>query len=88
MLIPIAAFSGVDKKLIEPIRIADEKTCTQLQEKLSVFYANAYFEDANSSLPKNSCYKSTGIIQFDIDYYDVGKSKKIVKTINSCSSVI
>jgi len=80
--------SGVHKELIERIRIEDKETRTELKKKLSVFYVDVFFEDNASSLSKSSCYKSTGIIQFDIDDYDVEKSKSIVKTINDCSSVI
>ena len=80
--------SGVHKALIEQIRIEDKETRNQLKKKLSVFYVDVFFEDSASSLSKSSCYKSTGIIQFDIDDYDVEKSKSIVKTINDCSSVI
>ena len=80
--------SGVHKALIEQIRIEDKETRNQLKKKLSVFYVDVFFEDDASSLSKSSCYKSTGIIQFDIDDYDVEKSKSIVKTINGCSSVI
>ena len=80
--------SGIHKELIEKIRVSEKETRNQLKKQLSVFYVDVFFEDDASSLSKSSCYKSTGIIQFDIDDYDVEKSKSIVKTINDCSSVI
>ena len=80
--------SGVHKELIEQIRIEDKETRNQLKKKLSVFYVDVFFEDGASSLSKSSCYKSTGIVQFDIDDYDIEQSKNTLKQINGCSSVI
>jgi hypothetical protein len=81
--------SGVHKDVIEQIRLETDKSSrTELKKRLPLFFADVLFEDNASSLSSSKSFKTTGIIQFDIDDYDKEKSQKTLRLIKLNPSVL
>lgn len=75
--------TGVHKEVVEEIRKeVDNSKRKDLKEGLPSFFVGVVFDDGRSSFNKSNSVSSTGIIQFDIDEYDIEKSKKFLKIIN------
>jgi len=82
--------NGTVKSVVEKIRIEDKESIVRdtLKKTLPAFFVGAVLNDNQPSLSKSKNYESTGIVQFDIDDYDVEVSKKLLQKINKISSLV
>ena len=81
--------TGRYKDLVERIRVEKDKgTRKQLKGKLPTFFVGVVLNSGGSSLSSSENYNSSGIVQFDIDDYEVEESKKLLGVINNNSSVL
>ena len=81
--------TGRYKDLVERVRVEKDKgTRKQLKGKLPTFFVGVVLNNGGSSLSSSENYNSSGIVQFDIDDYEVEESKKLLGMINNNSSVL
>ena len=72
--------NGVYKDLIDEIRDEDDKKkIDKLKRKLPTFFVDVVLGDSEKSVSMSKSVSSTGIIQFDLDEYDLDKSKATIK---------
>ena len=72
--------NGVFKDLVCKIRSAEQiGKRTKLQEELPIFFIGVVLDVSAPSVSKSKSVSSTGIIQFDLDEYDLDKSKATIK---------
>ena len=75
--------NGVYKDLIDEIRDEDDKKkIDKLKRKLPTFFVDVVLGDSEKSVSMSKSVSSTGIIQFDLDEYDLDKSKETLRNIN------
>jgi hypothetical protein len=81
--------TGRYKDLVDRIRAEqDKEEKRSLKNKLPAFLVGVLLLDNQPSHSSSKDYKSTGIVQFDIDNYDVVKSRKLLGLINKNSSLL
>jgi hypothetical protein len=80
--------NGVYKDVVDEIRTVDKDKRKKLKHKLPAFFVDVVLDVAATSANKSKKVSSTGIIQFDLDDYDVDKSKQTIKRINEHPSTL
>ena len=82
--------SGAYKDIVDEIRVENtpKSIRAELKKKLPAFIVDVSFADNAPSLSRTDAFSATGIIQFDIDDYDVERSKKSIQTLTSDPSVL
>ena len=81
--------TGRYKDVVEKIRGIETKGDKKsLKSQLPAFLVGVVLNDNQPSLSSSKNYNSSGIVQFDIDEYDIDESKKVLEKINQISSVL
>ena len=77
--------TGVYKDLVDEIRDSKNKEqADKLKKQLPTFFVDVVLDGSAKSISISKSVSSTGIIQFDLDEYDLEKSKKtVVKNENN-----
>ena len=72
--------TGVYKNLVDEIRDSKNKEqADKLKKQLPTFFVDVVLDGSAKSVSISKSVSSTGIIQFDLDEYDLEKSKKHYK---------
>ena len=82
--------SRLYKDLVDEIKSSEnEEQIKKLKYKLPIFFVDVVLEDSTSSKSTSNSVSATGIIQFDLDDYDVlDKSKVTIKRINENPNIL
>ena len=81
--------TGVYKDLVDEIRDSKNKEqADKLKKQLPTFFVDVVLDGSAKSVSISKSVSSTGIIQFDLDEYDLEKSKKTLQKINKYPSTL
>ena len=81
--------TGVYKNLVDEIRDSENKEqADKLKKQLPTFFVDVVLYGSAKSVFNSNSVSSTGIIQFDLDEYDLDKSKETIKRINKHPSTL
>jgi hypothetical protein len=81
--------TGVYKELVDEIRDSENKEqAVKLKKQLPTFFVGVVLDGSSKSVSTSKSVSSTGIIQFDLDDYDLEKSKSTLQRINKHPSTL
>jgi hypothetical protein len=80
---------GVYKDLVDEIRDSENKEqADKLKKQLPTFFVDVVLDGSAKSVSTSKSVSSTGIIQFDLDEYELDKSKATLQNINKHPSTL